>query len=169
MSGFFWLPSGHNLHSPRCVRLNISCCSLPSIPKGWLLTLGAKLSSIWEQLGWVKVKRTKCEAKLCSQGRKEPRGQTLYFHHLLWTLGTSRGRAQALGTYLRWPCVGLGWGGLAGTCPRLVSPGDVEAGTHPSCSGKAGIGKCKLLQFARECVLETGSMYLPGTSLGSLE
>lgn len=54
-----WLPSGHNLHSPRCARLNISCCALPSIPKGWLLTLGAKLSSTREQLGWVKVKRIK--------------------------------------------------------------------------------------------------------------
>lgn len=72
-----------------------------------------------------------------------------YSHHLLWTLGTSQGRAQAPSTYLRWPCVGLGWGGLAGvvagTCLHLVFPvGDVVAGTHPSCSGKAGTGKCKL-------------------------
>lgn len=53
---------------------------------------------------------------------------------------------QALGTHLRWPCVGSCWGGPAGaacgTCLHLVSPaGGLGVGTRSSCSDIAGMGR----------------------------
>lgn len=53
---------------------------------------------------------------------------------------------QALGTHLRWPCVGSCWDGPAGaacgTCLHLVSPaGGLGVGTRSSCSDIAGMGR----------------------------
>lgn len=64
---------------------------------------------------------------------------------------------QALGTHLRWPCVGSCWGGPAGaacgTCLHLVSPaGGLGVGTRSSCSDIAGMGR--------------GASYKPSPHLG---
>lgn len=65
--------------------------------------------------------------------------------------------------YLRWLCVGLGWGGLAGAvagiCPHLVSRvGGVVAGVHPSGSGTALTEKCKSLHSFHLCVCVVGKV-----------
>lgn len=137
--------------APRCVR---EVCS-GSFPKRCQLPAGARPLWVdrsfptWEKLG--ARKQFSGQGQGCGQIHGQFSSLALSSCLGPWNLGVCvRGEGgecshtHALGTHLRWLCVGSGWGGPAevacGTCPHPVSPaGELGVGIHPSCSGTAGM------------------------------